>query len=195
MTLERFVNEKVKSCTFYLRNISRIRRYLTPEATKLIIHAYVISRIDYANSLLFGVNQCYLHRLQVVQNHAARLIFKSSRRESATPLLRSLHWLPIDYRITYKLLLVTFKCLSGNAPVYLSELLDLYVPSRQLRSSNSIQLIEHKTMNSYGDRSFTCAAPKLWNKLPISIRHISDLYKFKKALKTHLCSIYFGQDS
>lgn len=194
MTLERFVNEKVKSCIFYLRNISRIRRYLTPEATKLIIHAYVISRIDYANSLLVGVNKSYLRRLQVVQNYAARLIFKSSRRESATPLLRSLHWLPIEFRITYKLLLITFKCLSGNAPVYLSELLDIYVPSRQLRSSSSVLLSEHKTTNSFGDRSFKCAAPHLWNKLPIAIRLINNMRQFKKALKTHLFSMYFGND-
>ena len=194
MTLERFVNEKIKTCTFFLRNIYRIRRYLTPEATKLLVHAYVISRIDYANSLLYGINSTSLRRLQVIQNCAARLIFKSSRRDSAKPLLRSLHWLPVELRIEYKVMLITFKCLTDIAPAYLSELLKIYTPVRQLRSSDSFLLVEHRTLNTFGDRSFECAAPKLWNSLPISIRDSPDLWHFKKALKTHLFTRHFGSD-
>ena len=170
--------KKNKTCVYYLKNISRIRRYLTPEATKLLVHAYVISRIDYANSLLFGIKNTYLRRLQTIQNHAARLIFLSSRRHSATPLLYKLHWLPVEQRICYKILLLTHKSLYGKAPPYLTELLEWYTPGRHLRSSDSFLLAQNKSINSFGDRSFMCAAPKLWNRLPLHIRSLCDTGKF-----------------
>ena len=94
MSMEKFVSQKVKSCMYYLRNIYRIRRFLTPEATKTLVHAYIMSRLDYSNSLLYGINKCQINRLQTFQNAADRLIFQASKRDSVTPL--PLHCLPIE---------------------------------------------------------------------------------------------------
>ena len=99
------VDHITKTCSaafYYLYNIRRIRKYLTKECTETLIHAFISSRLDYCNSLLFGVPECHLHKLQRVQNVAARLIFQESRFCHITSLLRSPHWLPVKYRIVFK---------------------------------------------------------------------------------------------
>ena len=112
----------------------------------------------------------------------------SKKRDHLTPILQELHWLPVQYRIDYKIALLTFKALNGMAPSYLAELLTRYIPSRKLRSSSGL-LLRHpkkrKTMY-YGDRSFSAAAPKIWNNLPTDIRPLTSLAPFKKALKTFI---------
>ena len=128
---------------FYLYNIRRIRKYLSKENTETLIHAFVSSRIDYCNSLFYGVPNCHLHKLQGVQNAAARLIFEESKYCHVTPLLKSLHWLPVKYRIIFKVLLITFKAIHGLAPVYISELIsirDVSLSRYCLRSTNSLML-------------------------------------------------------
>ena len=110
---------------FHLYNIRRIRKYLSRAKTETLIHAFVSSRIDYCNSLLYGVPSCHLHKLQQVQNAAARLIFEESKYCHVTPLLKSLHWLPVKYRIIFKVLLITFKAIHGLVPVYISELISI----------------------------------------------------------------------
>ena len=111
----------------------------------------------------------------------------TSKHDHITPVLKSLHWLPVKECITFKILTLTFRCLKGLAPSYLSELLLPYCPSRARRSSNSLLLTVSKSRTkSYGDRAFQNAAPKLWNKLPISIRQCNTLATFKSKLKHHL---------
>ena len=187
--MESFVLENVKSTLFYLKNIQHIRKYLTPESTKTLVHAFVISRLDYANSLLYGISACLRHKLQVVQNRAARVIFLSSRFDRATPLLRSLHWLPIEQRIIFKILVITHNCLHEKGPSYLSDLLQWRTSSRQLRSIDNLLLVEHRTLNKSGDRAFVNCAPVLWNKLPYSLRSSS---QFKKDLKTYIFTNYYS---
>ena len=104
-----------------------------------------------------------------------------------TPVLQKLHWLPVKSRIIYKILLLIYKALNGLAPSYLSELLDTYRPSRNLRSSGKLFLTTKKTNTvNYGDRAFSVCAPKLWNNLPLHIRQAKSLSSFKSQLKTHL---------
>ena len=192
LSMDHFVNDKVKTCSYYLRNISRIRHYLTPNATKTLVHAFIISRIDYTNSVLFGINSNLIRRLQVLQNNAARLIFNQIRSSHATPLLYQLHWLPIDKRIIFKLLVIVFNCLHNRAPDYLSQLLSPYIPNRTLRSSSANMLVAPRSNNKFGERSFYFAAPRLWNNLPINIRTSSSFYSFKRSLKTYLFKESFG---
>ena len=120
----------------HLRNIFKIRKFLSYDTCKTLIHAFVTARIDYCNSLLYGKPKCILKRLQSVLNSAARLIHLTSRYEHVTPSLIQLHWLPIELRITFKIAVITFKALHGAAPSYITDLIKPYTPGRLLRSSN-----------------------------------------------------------
>jgi len=134
---------KTSSAAFYhLYNIRRIRRFLTKECTETRIHAFISSRLDYCNSLLFGVPERHLQKLQRVQNAAARFIFQESRYCHITPLLKSLHWLPVRYRIVFKILLITFKAVHGLAPTYISELVSIRESAGRhyLPSNNGLRL-------------------------------------------------------
>ena len=157
------------------------------------MHAFVSSKLDYCNALLYGLPKKQLDKLQRVLNCAARVVSKVRKHEHITPILASLHWLPVPQRIDYKLILITFKALNGMAPGYLAELLHWYRAPRSLRSNALATLVIPKTrLKYYGDRAFVKAAPFLWNSLPLSLRQMSDLDEFKGALKTHLYRVAYG---
>ena len=114
------------------------------------------------------------------------MVTKTKKYNHVTPLLYKLHWLPIQYRIDYKIILLCFKALNNIAPVYISELLEYKKPTGyNLR--NEFELFEPRTnLVTYGDRAFSSIAPKLWNKLPLDLKNITELDKFKTELKTYL---------
>ena len=142
--------------------------------------------------LLSGLQQSQINRLQHVQNSAARLLTATSRYDHVTPVLRSLHWLPVSARIDFKILLLVFKVLNGLGPLYLSELLEPYIPNRNLRSSKKKLLVVPKyNLKTYGYRAFSHRAPTLWNALPDDIRQVDLLETFKSKLKTHLFRQFF----
>ena len=131
------VNSICKSAFFHRRNISRIRKYLSRTATERLIHAFVTSKLDYYNSLLHGLPKYCIQKLQSVLNAAARLLTYTSKYDHITPVLAELHWLPVEKRIIFKILLLTNKALHSQAPIYISELLVPYKPARTLRSSST----------------------------------------------------------
>lgn len=187
LVMERQVNAVSKSCYHQIRSIGQIRQFITKDACKILIQALVTSRLDYANSLLFGLPQCLLSRLQRVQNSAARLVTLTRKRDHITPILHDLHWLPTEYRPQYKILLYTYKALNGMAPGYIGDMITRYKPTRQLRSQTRGLLVTPKTRTkTYGVRCFSSAAPLLWNALPNSIKTCSTLSSFKKNVKTYL---------
>ena len=191
MTLVSHVSNIVKSASYHLCNIRKIRKYLNPHSTQQIIHAFVTSRLDMGNSLLYGLPQNQLKRLQNIQNAAARIVTLSSKSTHITPILKELHWLPVRERIIYKLMLLVFKSLNKMSPSYISELLQPYKPSRNLRSSTKFLLDVPRSFNSWGDRAFSIAAPQLWNTLPHYIRTCNSVKKFKSLLKTYLMTQAF----
>ena len=180
-----------RSCYKSLRDIGKIRRYLSEEATKQLIQAFITSKLDCNNALLYKLPKTLLSKLQLLQNNAARVIAQRRKFEPIEHVRKDLHWLPIEYRIQYKINLLTFKCLHNIAPSYLADLLDMYEPARSLRSSEKNLLKEKKTRTLTGDRAFCSCAPVLWNKLPQHLRLIDDLGNFKIQLKTHLFRIAF----
>ena len=146
----------------------------------------------YCNSILYGCPENEIKKLQAIQNSAARLIKVKKKSDEITPILYDLHWLPIKERIVFKLLMFVYKILNNQAPMYLTLLIDLYVPGRTgLRSANpDLLLLQRKDTNvtnkTYGWRAFNICAPLLWNKLPLEIRKSKSLDIFKRNLKTHL---------
>ena len=187
LSMELQINNLVKAMNFQLRKISSIRQYISEDVTKTLIVSLVLSRLDYCNALLSGVPQTKLKRLQVVQNNAARLIFRRRRRESAAPLLRELHWLPVERRIVFKTCVLVYRCLEKTAPSYLSNLLKFYSVPRSLRSSNDpTRLDVPRIRTRSGMRSFSHFGPSAWNAIPQSIRESTSLTVFRKRLKTFL---------
>ncbi len=132
---------------FINRVISKLKSILSFRDLETIIHAFVSSRIDYCNSVYIGITQGQLSRLQLVQNAAARFLTRTKKRERITPVLVSLHWLPVEFRIEFKVLLMVFKALHGISPKYIAELLIPYQNSRNLRSSNQMILHVPKILN------------------------------------------------
>ena len=172
MNMAAHVSKAVKSANYHLRSIGRI---MTAESTKGAVISLVTSGFDYCNGLLCGIPEELICKLQRVQNNAARVGKLTKKHDHITPVQKELHWLPVRKRIEFKILLLAYKCLHGTAPSYLREMLKEYVPPRTLRSTSKNLLCEPRTnMKTYGDRSFSACAPKLWNQLPNNI------------LKTHL---------
>jgi hypothetical protein len=181
------ISNVCRSCYIQLRDISQIRPYITQDYAATLVHSLVVSKLDGMNSILCGIPEYLIQRLQLVQNNAARLVTCTKKHDSIRHHLLHLHWLPVQYRIKYKILLLTYKSIHGQGPSYIRDMLHPYVPCRTLRSSEQNLLIEpHMRLKTIGDRAFSASAPRLWNKLPESLRSCAALDTFKGLLKTHL---------
>ena len=187
MSMTNQVTSICKAAHFHLRNIGRIRKLITYDACEKLIHAFVSSRLDCGNATLYGLPDKQYKKLQRMFNIAARILTLSPYSQHITPILKSLHWLPVEKRVQYKIILLTFKSLHGMAPPYLRELIKPYHGPRKNRSakSNFLEIPKTKT-KTYGDRAFACSGPKLWNKLDTHLRMIDTLPNFKRELKTFL---------
>jgi len=140
-----------------------------------------MSRLDYCNSLLYGMPEYVLSKLQSVQNTLARVVTRSDARTSAAPLLVKLHWLPIRNRISYKLATLLSE----------SELLPHHNTCQRstgysLRSTDRPLLTVPR---STAGRRFSCAGPLVWNSLPDSVVYCDIFHGFKRKLKTHLTGL------
>ena len=193
LTMINHLKSVSQSVHFHIRNIGSIRKYLTRPATESLVHSLVSSRIDYGNALLSGIPSCHLYILQKLQNTAARIITRRSKFSHVTPVLKDLHWLPIQARIDFKVLLLTYKILNGKAPGYLSDLISLHNPSRALRSGSSgLLTVPRANLKTCGSRAFCVAAPTLWNTIPQEIRNADTVSIFKSRLKTFLYNRSFS---
>ena len=190
LRMEEHITERCKSCYFQLRQLRQVRRSLTLDARKTLVHAFISSRLDYCNSLLSGVRDGLLKRLQSVQNAAARFIVGLRKFDHISPVLQNLHWLPIRKRISFKIAMLVFKCLHGLAPPYLSE--DCVPVSSlfgraHLRSASSYDLIWSGKSSGSGLRTFAVAGPRTWNSLPAELRAPGlSIENFRKRLKSFL---------
>ena len=148
-----------------------------------------------------GVPEVRLRKLQHDQNSAARLITRTRMRESITPQLKALHWLPVVKRIEYKTAVITYRCLNNTAPIYLWNLIYPYAAARSgpTRAAKPVHLsnaesnleVPRYSSKSFGGRSFQCFAPALWNSLPLSVKNSATLVSFRSSLKTYLFSSAF----
>ena len=182
-----------RSCYNEIRKISHIRPHLNEKCTIQLVVSLVLSKLDYCNCLFYNMSNYNFNQLQLVQNHAARIVKKAHKRTSATSILFELHWLPVKQRVSYKIALIVFKCLNNeDFPIYLKELITIYTPSRTLRSCDKFLLKKpFMKLLTFGQKSFSFAAPEVWNSLPFEIRSCNNFNIFKKKLKTHFFRIAF----
>lgn len=192
LTMKTHVEIVARSCFYHLRQLRSIRRSLTFDSMCTLVHAFINSRVDYCNAVLYGATDEVIRRLQMVLNAAARLITGTSRTAHITPILRDiLHWLPVQQRITYKIALMAFNCVRGTCPAYFN---DVCVPVGtvearvRLRSAAHGDMIVPPTQTvRAGPRSFRISGPTIWNSLPRHLRadNISR-EQFVRGLKTWL---------
>ncbi|KAK2161424.1 hypothetical protein NP493_1585g00016 [Ridgeia piscesae] len=164
---------------YHIRDLRRIRRFLSLSVAKTIATALVSSRLDYCNSLLYNTANKDIARLQRVQNCLARVVTRSPRFSSSVPLLKSLHWLPVHYRIIFKICTISYQALASKQPTYLNSMLTPARNSRELRSTSSNPLYKPPGFKTKaGTRAFSVAAPTLWNSLPVSVKSEGNIVSF-----------------
>ena len=176
LSLESHVKGIVSSCYFHLRSIGKIKNRLPSKDLQILVHSVISSKLDYCNVILIGINQNMMQKLQKVQNAAARLIYKLPKRSPVEQKIRELHWLRVEQRIVYKILLIVYKHYNGISPDYLNKLLKT--------KNGEINKLELRYYNgTYGRRAFSYVAPRYWNSLPQDIRTITSVEIFKKKIK------------
>ena len=168
-----------------------MRGFLDDDTCHFVIRALVLSKLDYGNGLLLGCCKADIQRLQRIQNWAAKLICKVLKRDHASPCLRQLHWLPVEERITFKVMVMDFKCLHQCVLDYLSNCISIrcHAKADLLSALDTTLLTEFntiKTLKSAERKTFSYAAPRMWNRLPANMRESHSIVTFKSALKTHL---------
>ena len=184
-TLDRYLNMDVhvnlivSHCYKMLSDISKIRHLLSYKHTQMLVHAVISSRLDYCNSLLYGANKTIINKLQKVQNAAARLVSMRRKHESVSDVIKELHWLRIEARIIFKMLVLVFKSYHDMAPDSIVNLIDVKCSARSLLALKHYQ-------SSHARKSFSYIAPKLWNNLPFHIRNSPTLINFKSKVKSLL---------
>ena len=182
LTMNAHVSNVAMTCYFELRRLASIRRFLTNTATVTLVSAFVLSRIDYSSSLLFGSNHDVTSYLSRMQNYAAQ-------SSNITTFIKSLHWLPVKERITYKIACLCYHCRCCTAPSYVADMLQ-EKPSctSNTRSSSYTTTLLNRPAHSkatLGDRSFSFAYSSVWNSIPNDVRCAPSLSPLKFRLKTY----------
>ena len=157
----------IKSSIHHLRNIGKIKKFLNTDTTKSAIVSLMTLRLDYCNGLICGITDELLCRLQKIQNNATRVVCCSKKYDPVTPVLKVLHWVPIRKRI----LLLTFKCMQGCAPLFFRESLVRQANTMNLRSNTKNVLQTPRTnVKTFGERAFFAYAPRCCDELPDIIK-------------------------
>lgn len=184
----------VSRCFAALRQLRHLRRFVSNDCFRSLVVSLVHSRLDYGNFVYVGLPAYQQRRLQSVLNAAARMVFRLRRYDHVTDALATLHWLRIPERVNFRLAVMAFRVLHGQAPSYLNQLVRVAnLPGRQrLRSSTSSQLsVPVYRLTTVGRRSFSVAASTFWNTLPTAVQSSPTLTVFCQRLKTHLFHLSF----
>ena len=198
LSLKKQILQVVKTSNHQLKNIAYIRKYLTRESLKILAVQQILSRIDYCNSLYHNLPQYHLKKLQILMHKAARLIHHVPFGEHMSPFLIQLHWLPVKARICYKICCLVQKAIHHGYPTYLRTKLKQLTYNEGANTRNSgdpFRLEQPYARGSSGARSFSYAAPRIFNKLPLDLRQIGNTASFKKRLKTFFFSAAYDLET
>jgi hypothetical protein len=191
LTFDSHVQNVCKSAYYHIRALKHIRSSLSTDMVRTVASALVNSRLDYANSVLYNTSSGNMLKLQRVQNALARVVTYTKRVEHIHPVLHQLHWLPIKYRIDYKVATLAYKVRSTGHPTYLLPLVCDYAPTRNLRSSAQYLLNVPAVRTQTARRAFSQAAPSVWNDLPVDIRRSESFGRFRTAIRAHYFRLAF----
>src|SRR5664279_4605630 len=192
LSLKQHVSRTVATCFLHLRRLRKLQRVLDIDTRKRLACAFVLSRIDYCNSVLASQPDCVIAPLQRVLNATARFVANLQPRDHVSPTLRSLHWLYVRQRVVFKLCTIMHAVHYNNAPQYISDIVTPVssLPGRShLRSASKDMYVVERNRTSIGARAFSIAGPTAWNSLPTSIKQTANSASFKRLLKTYLFDI------
>ena len=195
LDFKQHIKTKCKAAMLNLHRIRSARKHLTRTACNKLVVALVLSHLDYTNSLPGGLPKSSINKMQAVQNMAAKVTLGKHKYDRATSCLFQLHWLPIKFRIDYKIISMVHKSLHGQAPPYLTRLFQYSEQGRKgLRSEKDTTrlLVPCTSKRTFASRSFSVLGLKLWNDLPQDIRRIDNYARLKKELKTHLFKVAYN---
>ena len=192
LSFDKHVKNIVRASNFHIKALRHVRPLLDKSIANSVACSIVTTRLDYCNSLLYGTSKANLEKLQRIQNTLARVVAGTKRREHITPVLKDLHWLPVEQRINYKVAVITHKLLQKKQPAYLASLVQEYQPTRVLRSASQCLISRaHVASSRHGNKAFSTAARTVWGTLPLSLRLVPNLLSFKKLLKTHFFTVSY----
>jgi len=184
------IDNVVRICRFQLRKIGKIRKFLTQRTTKLLVNSTIISRIDYQNSIYYGIPNQTIRKLQMILNSSIRLIFRLNPKEysSITSYRIRLGWLSMTLRIEYKLMIIIKKVILYGQPIYLRELLNFKKLGNYmvLRNDNEETISHRYSKNTYSDKTLEIICQKHYDNLPTEIKGINNIETFKKELHRYL---------
>ena len=161
LNFKQHIISKCKTSMINIQRIKHIRKYLTQSACETLVHSLVMSHLDYTNLLMFGFPSCDINHLQHVQNVAGKMVLKCCKYDSTTNTLIQLHWLPVSFRIKFKILTLVYSCFNNAAPKYLQEMLVPYKTWEGLQSNNARRLLKipRTSKHTFADRSFSVCGP------------------------------------
>ena len=198
LSFKQHISELRQSSFFHLRRIKSVKTFIPRHMLETLVHAFITSRVDWCNSLFYGLPNTTISKIQTVHNACAKFLTGSKKYDSASDKLKDLHWLPVKYRIKFKLLIMTHKIVypseDSDVPAYLSSNISIKknAGSRFTRSQLWPSLIPpNSKLKTVGDRSYRVGMPELWNKLPTTLRSIESLNSFKKQLKTYYFKLHY----
>ena len=197
MNLDDQVNAVSRQCYLNQRNLSRLASKLSHDLKVQMVHSNILCFIDYCNSVYCGLTEKNLHKLQKIQNNAVRFIFGlygKKLKEPISPYLKKLHFLPVKFRIKFKVALLVFKCINNLGPEYLKNLIQLRdIKRRSSRLDDDFYILKMPPRCNFSrsEAAFSHQGPLIWNELPFSIRSLTSLPDFKSQLKTHYFNMAF----
>ena len=183
MRFDSHVGAVARVCNYHTRILRHVRKHLTIEMVQTIAWSVISSRIDYCDWLLYGAPIAVVEKLQRAQNNRARVICQQRRCVHAIPLLKTVHWLPVQQCTQYKIADIMHRALSTSVTPYIDELLQCQVMSWSLWSIDALCLSVSWTCTETAKRAFCVAAANVWNSLPNDIRNASSLFTFRAKLK------------
>ena len=185
MTTDDQIINVSRNIRYHMRNLSRIRKYLNESSAHDAVRALVLSRLDYCNSLLYGTTQ-NLQRLQLLQNHAAKLVYNKPKFTRVTPLLNDLHWLPISKRIEFKIATLAYKALHNEVPAYTFLSSSTSASLHTTSGPQHVLFLHSKNPNNSRTSRLHCCSTTILEQSPKNIQSAVNTNQFKKVLKTYL---------